>query len=342
MTAAIRPLTRVQVGVETTAGSEVNGTRLLSLESASVNEGVTLHTNENQMTGLLERTFQASVPTRFAPEFAFSGPLDFTQILLPLLSGMDGGVTPTGSTAKIWTFLGAGIDRTTYTIETVASDGTNLDSLTATYGFTTEMEISGGLDATPTLSWSMVSRATSAKSAATGIALPTLVNIASPLAKIYIDGTWANLGTTQISGEILSWTWKMTMKGVPRFTIDGRAGLDLTGVALRPHVVDLSISILHNAANSGLVVQERAAKAAGTGRAVRVKLDDGVQIQSGPINSSVVLDGFYDHQDDSLPGQLGSDDDGELVTSLHLMNRYETSASKSSEVVVTNLASSFP
>ena len=166
MAAGIFPLTLVQVGKESTAGTAVAATRRNLTKSATYRQLQTQEMFEGQLSGVLSRSVTKPEVTREASQLEIATDLDFEQVLLPLLSGVKGGVTPstpgTGE-GRLWTFAPSqtapSVD--SYTLEFVVDDGSTKQAVEAPFGITTSLEITGGVEALPQITYSMDARKSS-------------------------------------------------------------------------------------------------------------------------------------------------------------------------------------
>jgi len=303
------------------------------------------------MSGVLARTAVAPVVVRNGTEFQIVTDLDFEQILLALLSGVKGAVTPTtpgSGEARLWTFtpsVTADPLPTTYTIEYAERDmdaSPNELGLEAPYGFATGFEIAGGLDQLPQLTIDMVARKTSLAAATGALALPTL-SVASNLRwGVYIDSTWANLGTTQITGQIYGFAYKFSDFLRPDYFLDNRSALDFSSYEFKPRLVDLTMDVNLGAASGDLVPTEDGNKTAGTMRFVRLQLLGGAfDSPDNGRNRTIRLDGAYFHAADSMQDR-GADRDGNAITRLHLLSTYDATKAQDVEMVVENNLTAFP
>ena len=351
MSNAIKVATLIQIGKETTRGTAVAATRKILTKAATYKVMETLEEFEGQMTGVLARTAVAPVVTRNGTEFEIVTDLDFEQILLALLSGVKGAVTPTtpgSGEARLWTFtpsVTADPLPTTYTIEYAERDmdaSPNELGLEAPYGFTTGFEIAGGQDQLPQLTISMVARKTSLAAATGALALPTL-SVASNLRwKVAIDNTWAGLGTTQITGQIYGFAYKFSDFLRPDYFLDNRSDLDFSQYEYKPKIVDLTMDVVLGAASGDLVPTEDGNKSAGTMRFVRLELTgDAFIAPDTGLNRFIRLDGAYFHAADSMQDR-GADRDGNAITRLHLLSTYDATQAQDVEIVVQNNLTAFP
>lgn len=347
MSIAPRHATLIQIGKETTRGTEVNATRILVVNDATLRRMEEMHHFENQLAGVAARTVRAPVQVRAGGELEVTHPLDFEQSLLPFMAGFKGAVTPSvvDTSARLWTFTppSAGDPAPdTFTVEVVEDDFTNEDEAQFLYGFCTEIEVRGGLEQVAEISYTLVGRDAKDGTKTAGLSLPTGINPAANLLwTVDVDATWATLGTTGITGQILDFTWRWAHYLFPRYTLDGRADLDFTEYGFRGgRVADLTMTVLVDP-NSGFVDDEEANKSVGTGRAVRVELDTGVIIGAVSATRKFTIDGFYHHASDSLQDRL-KEQDGNLIATVHLLSTYESVQAQDVVVSIQNILATFP
>ena len=94
-TVALKPATQIAIGKETTRGTSVARTRRILTQEATYRIIEEEEQFEDHMHGTIARASEEPVTTRHHTELELPMPLDFEQILLALLSGVQGGVTPT-------------------------------------------------------------------------------------------------------------------------------------------------------------------------------------------------------------------------------------------------------
>ena len=355
MANTIRTATRVQIGKETTRGTAVAATRRLLTKKAMYRIREEFEGHEGQMTGNLARASVAPTLARTWTEFEFDSDLDFTQLLLFLLTGVKGAVTPTtpgSGEARLWTFTPSPtVDPApdTYTIEYAERDmlaSPNELSNEADYGFTKDLEISAGEDGMVTVKASMVARASSETASTGSLSVPTPEFIPVARTAIYIDGTWANLGTTQITGQIFGFSFRYYDALVEKWYLDNRSTLDWSAYdypgAEDGRKAELTMDVVLGAASGDLVPTEDASKTAGTTRFVRVDLNGSAfDSPDNGLSRYVRLDGAYTHAPDSMQDR-GEDRDGSKITRLHLLSFYDSTQAQDVELSVQNSVASFP
>jgi hypothetical protein len=155
MAPGVRPLSGLQLGVETTAGTPVNPTRELYPGGLGFfNPGVLVQRNDGAQRGTFTNVTMGTV-VGYAPTIGFSSDtstgLAFDEIPI-IISQLNAGETGTGAGAdKTWSTVAGGTTATfdTYTLQ--AFDATQCYEID--YGFATNFSISWGFD--DLTQWSM-------------------------------------------------------------------------------------------------------------------------------------------------------------------------------------------
>jgi hypothetical protein len=347
MAAGVQPLTLIQVGKESTDGTAVAATRRVLTKSGTFRHLQTQELFDGQLSGVLSRSVTTPVITREASQLEISTDLDFNQVLLPLLSGVAGGVTPstpgTGE-ARLWTFAPSqtapSVDP--YTIEMVVDDGSTKQEIEAPFGVTTSFEITGGVDALPQITWSMDARKSVQSTYTSGIALPAVAFAANLRWQMSLDTTWANVGNTTISGQVYGFTLGQSAFVMPQYYLQNRDALDFAGVEPQTRTTDLVIQATFDTGGSNLYETELAAKALGSKRFIELKLQgDAFASPDASLNHEIKVRGSFVHADDSMQ-DLGADRDGNSVVSLHLVSQYDPTGAVDIAYLVQNALSSFP
>jgi len=228
MPTALQALRRLQLGKETTPGTVAQATVAIPAsweQDEQVNvgklKGVTGYRIAPANGPIVGRGFGLAVETELTAE----------EILWPLLTGL-ASVTPSGSgPAYTWTFapsLGGHAQVATATAECIKTDGAaNHYVAIVPYCFTTKFSIEWNATDLAALKWEMAGRARQ-NGAPTASINPYASRepLVGGLAKVYLDSSWASLGTTQLSGVVRSGTLEVNTGLVPVQTVDGRADLD--------------------------------------------------------------------------------------------------------------------
>ncbi|KPJ64880.1 hypothetical protein AMK68_00155 [candidate division KD3-62 bacterium DG_56] len=341
-TPAVKILTKVQVGQEAVApGTAADATRCL-LAQARYTWQQDVYEFTDQDMGVFARVPRQGVITRHGSEIELTTPMDFQQILLPLLSGVKGAVTPTGGGAdKTWTFTPAtatapAID--TYTVEFEEASGSDVAELEFYYGHTTEIEITATDDGVPELRWVMRGRKTVEGTKTAAIGKPTLVYAPNARWGVWVDDTWATLGTAQKTGQVYGFRWTYRGQVHPAFYLDNRSDLDFTQTEQAKPEVEIEMDVVHDPDSASLVQDEETHKAAQDLRFVQLKLTGAAL---GGSNYSVSLLGSFYHAGDSMASR-GEDRDGNLITRVHLVSAYDPTSTNQASIVVVNNLASFP
>ena len=349
MAAGIQPLTLVQVGKESTAGTAVAATRRILTKSATYRQLQTQEMFEGQLSGVLSRSVTKPEVTREASQLEIATDLDFEQVLLPLLSGVKGGVTPstpgTGE-GRLWTFAPSqtapSVD--SYTLEFVVDDGSTKQAVEAPFGITTSLEITGGVEALPQITYSMDARKSSDVTYTSGISLPGMANeFASNLRwAVAMNDVWADIGNTAISGQVYGFTWGQSAFVMPQYYLQDRSDLDFAGVEPQTRTTDVTIECTYDTGASNFVETEMGKKDSGTIRFLELKLQ-GAAFGSpdAALNRFIKLRGCFVHADDSME-ELGADRDGNSVVSMHLVSQYDPTGGIDVNYLVQNNVASFP
>ena len=354
MPPALMTATSVQFGPEVTRGSPVAATRSLLYETGTFRRQEFLRTLEAQKPGNLARAVNPSYTMRNHSELDIAMPLDFEQVLLPLLSGVD-TVTPSQPDATnlpnthLWEVdvpVSTRPSPTAFTFEVTETDFSNEYETEFSYGLTSAITLEATDDDVPTLSFTIFGRKgiVSAKTAA--LTSLDLHHTGSLKWSVFVDNAWANLGNTQIAGEILGFTWTLEGFLFPRFLKDGRDDLDFSQFGFRKRTGDLSMTVLSGTEAADFIPVQRANKTDHTRQAIRLDFGDGVPIDSGTsaarADRYILVDGFYEHDEDSMVERGAADNEGEMVSTAHFVSNFEATAGKDLAISVQNSLAAFP
>jgi len=345
MAGAVKVLSKMQIGKETTKGTLVAATRRL-VGDGRFSRVQELHPFDDLDVGLYARTAQIPILTRQGAMFEFRTPVDFTQLLWPLLSGMKGGVTGVGAGAdKTWTFTPAtatGAVFDSYTLEFVESDGTNDAEMESGYLFCTEIEISGTTDGVGELRAQFAGRKATDSTLTGALTVPALTYAANLRWQGFVDSTFALMAgatpTAFATGQLYGfrWTWRDFI--FPQYYLDGRVDLDFGAHESRRRTTELELDLVSDAAAAGFVQTQEAIKSAGTRQFIMMRL---LGPTLGAANYKIDLQGSYVHLSDSME-QRGEDRDGNLVTRAHLGSIYDPTSTNDVQVIVVTDAATFP
>ena len=309
----LRALTQYQWGKESTKGTAIAATSKIACQAIDwspvdeVNrpqllQGLT-HRNPGGHELIVARGSEFSVA---------ESPVVFGQFQhwLELLFG---SVFPIGTNPGpyTWTFVrnaSAVPNPVTRTIERRIDNGTSQVDNEWTYACLRELTITYEMNQPLRFTAQGFARRIQSSTFTAGQTLPAVAIAPAPLATAFLDGAWANLGTTRITGELLSATVTYRSGFKPKMTLDGRTDLDFTSSIFDPTEagVDVALRLLVG----GQYAEEKLqAEAAGL-RALRLKLTSGA--------NELQLDTLLKHTEGSVFA-LG-DEDGQHIVELNLVD----------------------
>lgn len=158
-----------------------------------------------------------------------------------------------------------------YTIERRVTDGsTNIDHAWH-YAMFSDLTLTFAANEVWKYQANLFARRVQTETLTAAITLPTHEIALVPSTTVKIDSTWAGMGTTLVSGQLLSGSVKFGSGALPLWTMDGRSDLDWGVVAYQSELVtcEVSLTMLLGAQYA----TEKAAAEAQTLRAVRIQLD---------------------------------------------------------------------
>lgn len=326
-TVAITPFDTIQLGREAVKGTLVPATRRL------VGAGVLKETQDRYYSGYprgVNTTVGGDgVLTMKECEFEFETELCPQELLWALLTGIKGNITPTGAGAdKTWTWapqLTSEATLDTMTVEFALSDGTtNHIYAEAGYGMITGYTIDWEYNQVAKMSMRGFARARQTGSPTGALTpYPNRQILVSPLAKLYIDSTYAGIGVTQVTSVVRSMKLDVQTFAAPDYTIDGRTDQDFVSHRLTPLQLTVSVTAELNAT----IATEFGNWRAGTRRYIRID-SDGITL--GASNYRV----RHDISCRIIGTPQFSDDDGQRLVTLELEGVYDDTATKIADIVV--------
>ncbi|OGT26063.1 MAG: hypothetical protein A2Z17_06855 [Gammaproteobacteria bacterium RBG_16_66_13] len=335
---AIEAGTIFQIGKETTRGTAVAASNRLLLDKLDFDPSAKTH-KPSPAVGTLVRQGPTSITRKLAALRA-SGPLSFEQILYYFYMGVEGGVTPSGAGPYIYTFDPTEIADpapTTFTIERRLSDmlaTPGYDDVEAEYCFCRSFSIKGaeGEESVWELDADIVGRQVATSTLTPAIAVPSVEEILVYKTSLYIDDTWAALGGTQVSGQLLdfSLTYNTGLKEL--FTPDGNLYFSrytfAGGARDKGATLDLTLLV-----DTRMATERTKAQAAAT-RFVRLKAT------GSTANREVTLDMAVQHEN----GDIAVVDarEGLHIVSMHLVPIYDATGAAHFKAVVKNNLATLP
>ena len=239
-------LRRIQVGLETVRGTPVAADKIL-VGAITLTPHLELNEPEDEERNSLALTHQSEIVGQWTT-MRFDANCRFQQIIDLLAMTLQGGVTPTtpggGTNSRLWTFtptLDALNVQDSYTFEVGDSQQEYEcgfvvgESMELTYEFNQPIKISASLFGEYL-----------AKSTFTGsLTIPTLESAITAKTKLYIDSSWANLGTTQVTGTLGS--ARITLPSGLQRVWTGEGALDFSTVSENKRRAEIELLLVHNA-----------------------------------------------------------------------------------------------
>lgn len=322
-------LSAFQAGVESTAGTAVAATAKLgiteftatpedNMEIPQIARGLVWESQGYEITSRRGVTWRARGPANLAELQSWFG-MAILHDAAPAGAGPYTWTHTWDPTAQVPTSIA------TRTFERRLTDGTNNVDDEWAYAVCNELMISF-TDGLLSFEAGGFARRRQASTLTAGQSLTAPDFEPSLLSIVDIDATWANLGTTNIAGQVLSWELRVRNGARPVFTADGRTDLDFTSHVLDGRNAGLELRMrLAMKADSGQFATERTAAEAATLRAVQIQV-------SGAGNEDLTLKLLGRHAAGSL--DVVSEDAGLVVTDVVL--RGSTDATNALEAVLIN------
>lgn len=270
------PLRVYQWGRQAVKATAVAATSKIGAETFDV-EPEDAYLRPPLIKGLQQRTPGNETITVRGTRFTLGGPVNYEQLQNLLEMSVKGTITPTGTNPYTWTYTrdpAADPALKVFTLERRISDGTNNIDNEWPYALLSSLRISGEMDAEWRYEAQGFARRIQASTLTAAQVFPTIEIPVVPLSKVFIDSTWATLGTTQPLTQILSFGVTFGTGAEPRRTLDGRTDQDFSIDVINGRAVTLDVEMmLLLEASSGQYATEKTAAEAGTLRAIRIQVD---------------------------------------------------------------------
>ncbi|HYD83784.1 MAG TPA: hypothetical protein VEA63_07015 [Opitutus sp.] len=319
-----------QGGPEVTPGTPVAATRKFSLENLDWTPQDEVYRPRFANGVLLDNRGGETVISR-GSEFTGEGPV-IPDELHRWASMCIAADVITGSGPYTHTFTRnpvANPTLKTWTLERRLSDGSNAIDNEWSHALLRSLTISAAMDAPLRLSFAGIARRVLDSTLTAALSQVTTEILPSSLSTVFIDPAWADLGETQVTQQVLSFSVTFRSGINPVKTADGRTDLDFGIVTVNDEEVGIDISMrLMVKADSGQYATEKTAAEAQSLRAVRIAV-------AGAGDTEITIDALCKHVAGSLFKVDEQDGyevfDMNLVSSTDLTNAYR--------LVVINAAS---
>jgi hypothetical protein len=287
------------------------------------------------------------VVQKFA-ELTMTGELNMRDVVWMVCNSVRGNITPTQPDVVneplhfLWTVaptltaantpdIANGID--TFTIEF----GDNVQAYEMEYVFSTALEITGGPGEPCQFSWDIAGRQLT-ETTFTG-ALTSPANVDSQrfpfnLSKFYIDANYAALGTTQVTGLLRAFRWRLETMFSARFAADGN--LYFSSLNEDKKKVELELTYYRDGTNSE---GEKDKYDARTTAYLQVELNGATEMDAGESNPPYVrLQGAFRYTDWPEAG----DEDGVVVETVTAESVYDSTGTQQFGVLIGTTLSAYP
>lgn len=326
---ALRALSGVQVGLEAagTPGTPVAATINLPFEPDGAGyTPMRMRKTLQEPRGVLGR--HDDVLVRQASALRLQQNLDFTHALLPLLCGIQGATPTTVATDYLWSMALRNTNPQAVrsaTFEVFQRDGSVNDyQAEFAFGVCTEFTINipAGEDvAMITSTWIGRAETVAAPTASLGIIADREV-IPTDLFSVFLDTTWAGLGTTAIGGDVRSASLQVNTGITPRYNKAGRTAQDMTGIYRGEPTGKLEVELDVDSVSADIIAAWRSgdlrfARLEALGSSDRYfRADSSLRFLDDPE----ILGADGDHSTVTLAGDLRFDDVSDEMLSFSVRN----------------------
>lgn len=331
--AGSRALRKLQIGVETTAGTPVAATTLWrGMGTIKDNREVVFPEEDVGILGGTDRSYIA----RYWSELSMPA-VEATFEQLPYL--FEAGVaaeTPTQDgtgSGYIYNYLAPTTAQNTintYTIE----GGDDQQAEEFDYAFVRTITLSGEAQGALMMSAEWFGRETTNTSFTGAIAIPDVEEILVNNGTLYIDAGGGTIGSTEVSSTLFGINLQWTTGLEAYWAVDGSQDFSL--VKFTTDEITLELTYEHNAS----AVTEKAAYRAGTTRLVRLQFTGSALTTAGTTYSvkTMIIDLAGVYEDWS---ELGENNGNDIVTAT-LRCRYSSTDALKADVTIVNELTALP
>ncbi|MCI0439802.1 MAG: hypothetical protein L0177_11830 [Chloroflexi bacterium] len=257
---------KIQAGKEASRGTAVPATKKL-VGTLTMTPQIERHRPVEERGSLAE--FRRSVDVSQRTSLRYEGDATFEQIVDFLLMGVKSvtSTTPSGATnARRWTFtpnLTASNGQASYTLEY----GDEQQAWESSFVMVSNLELSFAMNEVVALQAELFGRFASKVSFTPSLSDPAVNEVVANKAKVWIDGAWANLGTTQKSALVTGGTIRLATGLAPVWKADG--SLDFATVSEQRRHLEVELEMTMGSD----FMTEYDAYVARTPRALRLQFD---------------------------------------------------------------------
>ena len=353
MALANKRFTRLYIGKEATPGTPVAFTRRLTGEG-----NADFNTNQTQFQwddswGAGVRTQRVQTPLNIGrgTVCTFRAPFDFDNVLLALLSGFHGGITPTEPDPvaapgnRLWDFNLVPRDRAgqeTYTFLYGETDDTSRTVFRSDYMFCREFTITASSQQIAQMDMTFEGRAAAEYTPSVpNLEVHTNRAVGSWGFGINISGSWADMiaedGQSDTASNVDNIRYTMSGQWQPIFTLSDIGQESFSAAQLDTASAQISFDVLIDPVTGSTARGEYRASTLGQRRFVEFKGFRG----SGADQREVHLFGCFVHDPDSMT-QRGPDRDGIPTLRASMTSVYDPTSANDVRAQVRNRLPSYP
>jgi hypothetical protein len=328
----IKALSKIQLGRETTAGTEANAT-VIWRGVGSLKDNLALTFVEEHIGSL--SGYDRSYISKYAGAINMSAtPATYEQVNHIFEAGIKTDAAAAEGSGYLYEYTGATTAAPTiktYTIEA----GDNIQEEQGLYGFVSDFTLSGAAGEAMMMSANWITRQVQTGSFTGALSVPTVEEILVSKGSVYIDAASGTAGATQVSDTLLDFTLNYTTGIIPKWTADG-GSLDYQFIQYTMPEVTLDVTFEHNST----AVAEKAAWRAETGRQIRLLFTGSALTTAGTTYSTKALQIDLVGKWETFE-ELG-DMDGNVTVSGTFRSRYNATAALFSTISLVNNLSAVP
>ena len=329
---------------EVTNGTAVAATEVVVATISAPYTDKIFHTPEEDR-GSLAKNFETPIQVSDEIEIELEGNMYDRLAVFLFNMAIRGNVTPTQPDNineplhYLWTLepsltgTGNTPDETngieTFTIEY----GDNVQHYETEFTFATKIEITGEPGELCTFSATIMGRQSTESTQTPALSAPTVVYFPFNLAKIYIDTSYANLGTTQKTDMLKGFTWTLETMFTGRYTADGN--FYFTALNEEKKAAQLELTYIRSTADSETAKDIWESQAT---TFIRIEMNGETEMDAGQANPPYIrLDGAYKYTE----WPVTDDEDGTSIVSVTAETFYDTTSSKQFGVLIGTTMAAF-
>jgi hypothetical protein len=326
--AGIKALRKVQIGLETTAGTNVPATRQMywngTIEDA---REVVFADDDIGILAGIDRTWTPKVEAKLAID-ATATFEELPYLLSMAIVNTTAPTTADAGSGKVWSFpLTTATPQTISTFSVEAGDNTQAEEFS--YGFVRDFKLSGAGGEAIALSANIVGRQVSTTSFTTSLTLQTVEVILFGKTKLYIDTAGAGtMGTTLKSNTLLGFDFSFDTGQRPIYAGDGQLYFSFVK-AVQPEGI-LTVTFEHDGAATAEIADWRNE----VGKLLRLSISGSALTTAGTTYTTkllhIDLTGKWERFD-----RIGEQDGNDIVQGT-LRYRYSTDEAIGGTILVVN------